>query len=246
VIAFRAVEKALGGRPVLRGVTLEARAGVVTFVVGPSGAGKSVLARHAAGFLRPDEGTVVVFGRNLADADGRALARLRRRCTFVPQGAALVDGLSLLENVMLGARAAGLSGRQAENEARARLEEVGLDEVGSADPATCGPGVLMRAAVARALALKPEMVIFDEPTSGLEPSAARAFDRLLGTLPSRGVGALVISHDPVSILSVADEIHLLLDGRVRLSGSRELFRSSTSSEVRQFIDGVADGPLPAW
>jgi phospholipid/cholesterol/gamma-HCH transport system ATP-binding protein len=246
VIAFRAVEKVLGGRPVLRGVTLEARPGAVTFVVGASGAGKSVLARHAAGFLRPDAGAVLLFGRDLSGAGGRELALLRRRCTFVPQGAALVDGLSLLENVALGARAAGMTEGQAAREAGARLAEVGLGEVASADPSACGAGGLMRAAVARALALKPEMVVFDEPTSGLEPSAARAFDRLLRTLPSRGVGALVISHDPVSILNAADEIHLLLDGRIRLSGPPEAFRTSESPEVRQFIDGRADGPLPAW
>jgi phospholipid/cholesterol/gamma-HCH transport system ATP-binding protein len=246
VIAFEAVEKSLGGRQVLRGVTLTARPRAVTFIVGPSGAGKSVLARHAAGFLRPDAGCVRLFGRDLAGVDGSELPALRRRCTFVPQGAALVDGLSLLENVALGSRAAGMRRAQARERAAELLAEVGLASEAAVDPAHCGAGVLMRAAVARALALGPEMVIFDEPTSGLEPAAARAFDRLLASLPGRGVGALVISHDPVSFLGVADELHLLLDGRIRLSGPPERFRGAEEPDVRQFVDGRAEGPLPAW
>jgi phospholipid/cholesterol/gamma-HCH transport system ATP-binding protein len=246
VISFDRVEKTFAGRAVLRGVTLSARSGVVTFVVGPSGAGKSVLARHAAGFLRPDGGSVSLFGRDLAGASPAELSAMRRRCTFVPQGAALVDGLTLAENVALGARAAGLPPSEARARAARLLDELGLTDLASRDPSSCGGGVLMRAAVARALALAPDMVVFDEPTSGLEPSAARAFDRLLSSLPARGVGALVISHDPVSFLGVADELHLLLDGRIRLSGPPSAFRACHDPAVRQFVEGRAEGPLEAW
>ncbi len=230
----------------LRGVSLEASADAITFVIGPSGAGKSVLSRHAAGLLAPDAGRVRLFGRDLAMATPDLLAALRRRCPFVPQGAALLDGLSLLENVMLGARARGLDRSAARDRARVLLGEVGLPAEADRDPASCGAGVLMRAAIARALALEPEMVLFDEPTSGLEPHAARQVDALLRALRGRGVGALVISHDLESILGVADVVHLLFDGGIRFSGSPEALRASDDPVVRQFVEGRADGPLPAW
>lgn len=245
-IEFRGLHKTLGGREILRGVDLSAPAGAITYVIGPSGAGKSVTARHAAGLMRPDAGEVHVFGARVDRLDEAALAPVRRRCAFVLQGAALLDGMSLLENVALGARGAGLPRAQALERARALLCEVGLEASADRMPSACGPGVLMRAAVARALALSPEMIIYDEPTSGLDPAAARQLDRLILAMKARGVGALVISHDLPSILNVADTIHLLHEGRIRLSGTPADFRASADPVVRQFIDGLADGPLPEW
>jgi len=245
-IELRAVHKALGGRPVLRGVDLVAPAGEITFVVGPSGAGKSVAARHAAGLLRPDSGEVLVFGEPVDALPERELARVRRDCAFVMQGAALPDGLDLRENVALGARARGLPRREALARADALLERLGLAEAARRMPSETGPGVRMRAAVARALALSPRMIVYDEPTSGLDPAAARALDALVLELRREGIGALVISHDPVSIRTVPDTVHLLHEGRIHLSGTPAALQASADPVVRQFLGGLADGPLPEW
>lgn len=203
-------------------------------------------ARHAAGLMRPDRGEVLVFGTRIDALPERDLAPLRRRCAFVLQGAALLDGLDLQENVALGARARGVARPAALLAAQALLGEVGLSAQAQRMPAACGPGILMRAAVARALALEPRMIIYDEPTSGLDPAAARQLDRLILAMKARGLGALVISHDLVSIMNVADRIHLLHEGRIHLAGPPQLFAESRDPVVRQFIDGLADGPLPDW
>lgn len=245
-IRFVDLHKSLGGRSILRGVSLEAPADEISFIIGPSGAGKSVTARHAAGLLAPDAGEVLVFGQRMESLSGAALTAMRRRCAFVLQGAALLDGLDLRENVALGGRAKGLSRSKALASADALLDRVGLADSASLHPSACGPGILMRAAVARALALSPEMIIYDEPTSGLDPGAARQLDALILSMKEQGIGALVISHDLPSIQGIADRIHLLYDGRIHLSGSPAVFAKSNDPVVRQFMDGVADGPLPDW
>jgi len=245
-IEFRDLHKALGGRPILRGVSLVAPADEVTFIIGPSGAGKSVTARHASGLLRPDSGEIYVFGEHVENHSEKEWAHVRQRCAFVLQGAALLDGLNLLENVALGARARGDSRHESLKVAAELLDRVGLTEAARRLPSEVGPGMLMRAAVARALALKPRMIIYDEPTSGLDPAAARQLDALIVQMRQGGIGALVISHDLVSIMTTADTIHMLHEGRIYLAGSPRVFRESADPVVRQFIDGKPDGPLPVW
>lgn len=245
-VELREVHKQLGGRPVLAGVNLLAPTQEITFIIGPSGAGKSVTARHAAGLLRPDAGEVFVFGERIDQLEEQGLANMRRQCAFVLQGAALLDGLSLLENVALGARARGCRRKEALAIAAEQLHHVGLDEAVHRMPSEVGPGILMRAAVARALALGPKLIIYDEPTSGLDPAAARQLDSLIVRMKAEGIGALVISHDLVSIMTIADNIHLLHNGRIHQSGPPAAFRTSTDPVVRQFIDGRPEGPLPDW
>ena len=245
-VELRDVHKKLGGRPILTGVSLIAPTHEITFIIGPSGAGKSVTARHAAGLLRPDAGEVYVFGERIDQLDEHGLANMRRQCAFVLQGAALLDGLSLKENVALGARARGCRRKEALEIAATQLAHVGLADAAERMPSDVGPGILMRAAVARALALGPKLIIYDEPTSGLDPAAARQLDALTLKMKAEGIGGLVISHDLVSIMTIADTIYLLHDGRIHLSGPPAVFRTSPDPVVRQFIDGRPDGPLPDW
>lgn len=245
-IEFVDLHKSFGDRSILRGVSLSASASEISFIIGPSGAGKSVTAKHAAGLLAPDSGEVRVFGERIEALSGEALQAMRRRCAFVLQGAALLDGLNLRENVALGGRAKGLNRGKALALADELLGSVGLDDSLTLAPSECGPGILMRAAVARALALSPEMIIYDEPTSGLDPGAARQLDALIVRMKAEGIGALVISHDLPSIRGIADQIHLLYDGRIHLSGTPAEFQDSRDLVVRQFMDGEADGPLPDW
>jgi phospholipid/cholesterol/gamma-HCH transport system ATP-binding protein len=247
LIELRDVYKALGGHPVLRGVSLRAEAAALTFVIGASGAGKSVLARHAAGLLRPDAGEVHVLGQRVDRLSESALLHgVRRRAPMVMQGAALLDGFTLGENIELALRAAKGASRSHQQRARELLAQVGLG--GSADRRAeeVGAGVAMRCAVARALALEPAMVICDEPTSGLDPAAARQVDALLASLPSAGVGALVISHDPVSIFGIAQRVVYLSSGRVAFEGTPAELRGCPDAAVQQFVNGRADGPIPDW
>ena len=244
-IALDNLALSLGGRPVLRGVSLRVNPGEATFVIGPSGAGKSVLARCAVGLQSPDAGTVKLFGEDLAKATPRALSALRRRCPMVLQGSALLDDHSLVDNVALALRFAGIRRRGRRERALALLERVGLADQAELTPPEVGPGVAMRAAVARALALEPELIVFDEPTSGLDPAAARQLDRLLAET-ARAAGALVISHDPESIFAVADRIAVLNAGRVVAEGTPREIRESADPVVRQLVEGRADGPIPEW
>lgn len=246
MIELRGVRKSFGNRPILMGVDLVAPSDDITYLIGPSGAGKSVAARHAAGILRPDDGEILVFGERVDLLPEIELARIRRTCAFVLQGAALLDGLDLRENVALGGRAKELPRRDSLRLADELLERVGLSHLALRHPSEVGPGILMRAAVARALALSPRMIIYDEPTSGLDPGAARQLDALILDMKKDGIGALVISHDLPSILNVPDSVHLLHDGRIHLSGPPSVFRESNDPVVRQFIDGKAEGPLPDW
>lgn len=246
MIELRGIHKSFGDRPILTGVDLVAPGADITYLIGPSGAGKSVAARHAAGILRPDAGEVLVFGERVDQLPESELARVRRTCAFVLQGAALLDGLDLRENVALGGRARERSRREALQLADELLVRVGLSTLARRHPSEVGPGVLMRAAVARALALEPRMIIYDEPTSGLDPGAARQLDSLILDMKEDGIGALVISHDLPSILNVPDSVHLLHAGRIHLSGPPSAFRESDDPVVRQFMDGKAVGPLPEW
>ena len=161
-----------------------------------------------------------MLGRRIDDLPEPALVAIRRQVPFVLEGSALLDGVDLLHNVMLGARSAGASPREARSRAAALLERVGLADAAGRVPAQVGPGVLMRATVARALALSPRMIVYDGPKSGLEPAAARRFDVLLLELRAQGVGALAISHDLPLIPHVRDEAHLLHEGRIHLAGRR--------------------------
>ncbi len=245
MIEIDGVSLAFGDRPVLRETTLTVLPGLATFVVGVSGAGKSVLSRCAVGLQAPDAGAVRLFEKDLAQCHPRELAALRRRCPLVLQGSALLDDLSLVENVALALRFTGTTPAARIEKAMALLDRVGLQTQAHLHPHDVGPGVAMRTAIARALALEPAMVVFDEPTSGLDPTAARQIDRLIAET-ARATGALVISHDLDSIFTVADRIVMLHAGSVHAEGTPAEIRAHADPIVRQFIEGRADGPIPDW
>jgi phospholipid/cholesterol/gamma-HCH transport system ATP-binding protein len=244
MIAFRGLTKSFEGRPVLRGVDLEVRAGEAMFIVGTSGVGKSVTIKHVVGLLRPNAGEVWFGGRRVDQLDERAFYEVRRRCAMVFQSSTLFDSMTLAENVALPLRKhRRLSERAALAEARRRLAEVHLEELASAYPAELGDGTRKRAAIARALTLAPECVLFDEPTTGLDPVSARRIDRLIVELRGRGVTAVVVSHDLTSIFGVADRIALLYRGVVHVVGAPDELRRSADPVVQQFLAGRSDGPM---
>jgi phospholipid/cholesterol/gamma-HCH transport system ATP-binding protein len=245
VIEFRRVTKAFGGKDVLRGVDLAVEKGEVMFIVGTSGVGKSVTIKHLVGLLRPDGGEILLDGKRVDDLPEHALYPIRKRVAMVFQHSTLFDSMTLLENVALPLRKHHrLSERAAEEAARARLAEVHLLEFAGAYPAELGDGMRKRAAIARALTTEPECVLFDEPTTGLDPVSARRIDRLIRELSDhRGVTSIVVSHDLTSIFSVADRIAMIYRGVVHVVGSPSELRDSPDPIVRQFLSGRSDGPM---
>jgi phospholipid/cholesterol/gamma-HCH transport system ATP-binding protein len=245
MIEFRGIRKAFGGVEVLRGMSLRIDKGEVLFIIGTSGVGKSVTIKHLAGLIRPDAGEIWLDGRRIDQLDERAFFEVRKRCAMVFQHATLFDSMTILENVALPLRKHKRLGEaDAAAEARKRLESVHLVEFADRYPAELGDGLRKRAAIARALTLDPAYVLFDEPTTGLDPVSARRVDRLIRELADRlGVTCVVVSHDLTSIFSIADRIALIYQGVVYKLGTPTELRTSDDPVVRQFIQGRPDGPM---
>jgi phospholipid/cholesterol/gamma-HCH transport system ATP-binding protein len=245
VIAFRGLQKAFGGKPVLRGVDLEVRRGEVLFIIGTSGVGKSVTIKHLVGLMRPDGGEIWLDDARVDRLDERALYDVRKKCAMVFQHATLFDSMTLLENVALPLRKhKRLSEKRAEAEALGFLDKVHMRQFAHAYPAELGDGTRKRAAIARALTLDPACVLFDEPTTGLDPVSARRIDKLIRELSDTlGVTSIVVSHDLTSIFGIADRIALIYQGVVHVVGTPDEVRASPDPIVQQFIQGKSDGPM---
>jgi phospholipid/cholesterol/gamma-HCH transport system ATP-binding protein len=245
MITFREVHKAFGGKPVLRGIDLTVEPGEVMFIIGTSGVGKSVTIKHLVGLLRPDGGEILLDGQRIDDLEEHAFYPIRKRCAMVFQHATLFDSMTLLENVMLPLRKHRRLGHaEAEREALRRLDQVHMREFARAYPAELGDGTRKRAAIARALTLDPECVLFDEPTTGLDPVSARRIDKLIRELADQlHVTSVVVSHDLTSIFSVADRIAMIYRGVVHVVGTPAELKASTDPVVQQFITGRSEGPM---
>ena len=245
MIAFRNIHKSFGSKAVLSDVTFDARDGEVLFIIGASGVGKSVLIKHLVGLLSPDQGEIWLDGEEISKKDELAMHAVRKKCAMVFQHSTLFDSMTCVENVALPLRKhKGLSMKDALAEARRRLEIVHMQEFGERYPAEMGDGMRKRVAIARALTLDPRYVLFDEPTTSLDPVSARRVDVLIRELSDKlGVTSIVVSHDLVSIFSIADRIVMLYKGCVRKLGTPADFRACGDGVVQQFIQGRATGPM---
>lgn len=244
-IVFEDIYKSFGPKHVLRGVTLSVKPGEVFFVIGQSGAGKSVLVKHLVGLLRPDSGRIYLDGVDITDFDEKAYYPIRKRCAMVFQNSTLFDSMSLVENVMLPIRKhLGVSKKEARRQAMEQLSKVGMQQYADRYPADFGDGMRKKVAIARALTLSPEYVIFDEPTTGIDPISAAMVDKLIRHLSDNlGVTSIVISHDLRSIFGIADRVAMLYKGQLLLDGTPEEFKKSSDPVVQQFIQGRPDGPM---
>ncbi|HMG23511.1 MAG TPA: ATP-binding cassette domain-containing protein [Kofleriaceae bacterium] len=245
LIEYRAVAKAFAGQPVLRELSLAIGRGEIMYIIGTSGVGKSVAIKLLIGLLRIDAGEIWFDGGRVDQLPERALAPLRKRIGMVFQSSTLFDSMTLAENVALPLRAhRGLAWAAALDDARRRLAQVYMAEHAERYPAELSDGMRKRAAIARTLALDPEVVLFDEPTTGLDPVSARRIDRLIRELASSlGVTAIVVSHDPPSIFGTADRVALLYQGAVRALATPAELRASADPIVQQFITGASSGPM---
>ena len=245
MISFRHVKKSFGDKDVLRDVSFDVQDGEVFFIIGQSGVGKSVLIKHLVGLLYPDGGEIWLDGEEISRFDEERMYPVRMKCAMVFQHSTLFDSMTCAENVALPLRKhKGLSARDSLGEARRRLGLVHMQDFGDRYPPELGDGMRKRVAIARALTLDPRYVLFDEPTTSLDPVSARRVDRLIRELSDTlGVTSIVVSHDLVSIFSIADRIVMLYQGLVRLIGTQDEFKRCPDGIVEQFITGRAEGPI---
>ena len=241
-IDFKGVTKAFGDKPVLRGMDLAIAKREVLFIIGTSGVGKSVTIKLLIGLLRVDAGEIWFDGQRIDQLPERRFPPLRKRIGMVFQSSTLFDSMTLAENVALPLRKhAGLGWRAALDDARGRLAQVFMAEYADRYPAELSDGMRKRAAIARTLALDPEVVLFDEPTTGLDPVSARRVDRLIRAL--EGVTSIVVSHDPASFFGIADRVAFLYQGVVHTVAAPAALRDSADPVVQQFVTGQSSGPM---
>jgi len=238
VIQFRDLRKAFDERTVLDGFTLDIGDGETMVIIGLSGAGKSVALKHVVGLLLPDAGDVIVDGRAVSELDRAALTALRRDIGYVFQFAALFDSLTVADNVALGLRRRGLSDEAIDGRVAEALALVDLTGTDARYPAELSGGMRKRVGIARAIALKPRYILYDEPTTGLDPVTSAVMDRLMvRTQEHLGVTGVVVTHDMRSAYTVGDRIAMLYEGRVRQVGTVAEIQATGDPVVRQFIEG---------
>jgi phospholipid/cholesterol/gamma-HCH transport system ATP-binding protein len=237
MITLENLTKSFGSRTVLNGVSLEVPDGQNTVIIGASGAGKSVTLKLIVGLIEPDAGRVLVDGEDVQELDREQLAALRGRIGYVFQFAALLDSMTVAENIGLGLVRRGY----APDDIRARVEEsLGVVELSGTEdklPSELSGGMRKRVGIARAIALKPRYILYDEPTTGLDPITAAVMDQLIMRTRDLGVTGLVVTHDMRSAFTVGDRIALLHQGSIRHTGSVDEVRASEDPLVRQFIEG---------
>ncbi|WP_447974242.1 ABC transporter ATP-binding protein [Nitrospira sp. Kam-Ns4a] len=237
MIKLIGVEKALGGQPVLRGVDLEVPVGKITTIIGRSGEGKSVLLKHMIGLLQPDRGQVWVDGVEISRLKGRALNDVRRRFAMLFQGAALFDSLTVFENVAFPLREKlRLPDTEVTRRVEEKLEQVGLAGMGHKYPAELSGGMKKRTGLARALVMEPEIILFDEPTTGLDPLMAKTIhDLIVATHRALGFTAVMVSHEIPEIFVISDWVAMLKEGKIVAMAPSAEFQRTTDPAVREFI-----------
>jgi phospholipid/cholesterol/gamma-HCH transport system ATP-binding protein len=248
MIELKNVHKAFGPKKVLTGFSLVVPEGETMVIIGYSGTGKSVAIKHIVGLLEPDEGEVWVDGQRVDRLSRKDLYQLRRQIGYVFQFAALFDSMTIGENVAMGLRK---QGELTEQEILVRVDEalnlVDLPDVQSRMPAELSGGMRKRVGLARAIALRPKYILYDEPTTGLDPVTSAIIDALMVRMRNQlGVTGIVITHDMRSAYTVGTRIAMLYEGSVRQVGTVDEIQHSTDPIVRQFIEGRAtlEGSAP--
>jgi phospholipid/cholesterol/gamma-HCH transport system ATP-binding protein len=246
VIRVQGLQKRFGAQPVLRGLDLDIATGEIMVVIGRSGGGKSVLLKHLIGLLRPEAGAVVVDGVDITRLRGRDLDRVRDRYGVVFQGGALFDSMSVYDNVAFPLREKSLLAvGEIRERVEEKLEQVGLTGMGPKNPAEISGGMRKRVAIARALVTEPEIVFFDEPTTGLDPILVNTIHHLIVELHRKfRFTAVMVSHEIPEIFEIADRVAMLHDGVIVEVGPPNAVRASANPVVQHFIRGEVEA-IPA-
>jgi len=245
IIELVNVHKSFKGQKVLDGLNLRIDAGQITVIIGQSGGGKSVLLKHIIGLIRPDEGQVLFEGFDTCRLNDRQLNEVRKNFGMLFQSAALFDSMTVGENVAFPLREhTRLSEHEMSEIVEHKLRQVGLRDVSHKMPSELSGGMRKRVGLARALALEPKIILFDEPTTGLDPITADAIDRLIvDTQQHTKATCVVISHDIESTFKIADTVAMLYHGKIIEIGKPDAFKSSDNLVLQQFIQGKAEGPI---
>lgn len=246
MIEFRDVHKSFGDKQVLQGFSLRVEDGETMVILGYSGGGKTVVLKHIVGLLTPDAGSVDVEGRVVHALDREELTALRAMIGYVFQFAALLDSMTVRENLELGLKRRGLSEPEMDDRVREALALVDLAGTEDRYPGELSGGMRKRVGIARAIALRPRYILYDEPTTGLDPVTSAVIDRLILRANERlGVTGVVVTHDMRSAYTVGDRIAMLYQGAIRQVGSVEEIQRTHDAVVRQFIEGRPEAATDA-
>ncbi len=239
------VDYAVGGRPIFAGLSLSARRGRITAIMGPSGTGKTTLLRLLTAQIRADRGRVLAFGQEVSSLGSREVYALRRRMGMLFQNGALLTDLSVFENVAFPVREhTDLPEALVRTLVLTKLQAVGLRGAAQLMPSELSGGMARRVALARAIVMDPEVLIYDEPFAGLDPISLGVILRLIQQMnQALGITTIVVSHDVAELSTIADDSYLLSGGKVAAAGTPAQLRDSSSPAVRQFMTGSADGPV---
>jgi len=246
VVELKGVKKSFGSQAVLRGVDLTVYEGETVVIIGRSGSGKSVTIKHVVGLAQPDEGSVEVFGKDLARLRKKEQDSVRLRLGYLFQSSALLNWLTIGQNVELPLleHRKELKGSEREETVLSKLRLVEMENARHKFPEQVSGGMKKRAALARAIVLDPAMILYDEPTSGLDPVIARTIDEVISnTGKALGAAQIVVTHDMESAYRVGDRIAMLYEGKIIACDTPDEFRKSRDPVVHQFIHGETRGPI---
>jgi len=245
VIKLTNVHKSFGPQTVLNGLDLTIPTGQITAIIGPSGEGKSVLIKHMIGLLQPDSGEIIVDGESIVGLRGANLNRVREKFGMLFQGAALFDSMNVFENVAFPLQEkTKLSKSEIHTRVLAALEDVGLKNVEHKFTDELSGGMKKRVGLARALLLNPKIILFDEPTTGLDPIIKRAIHQLIKETHAKfGFTAVIVSHEIPEIFDIAQNVAMLYKGKILQFGTADDIKNSSHPVVSQFISGSLDGPI---
>jgi len=245
MIRLENIYKSFGKHQVLNGVDLQVQEGESLVVIGGSGSGKSVLIKHIIRLLKPDKGNVLVGGVDITNLAERKLLEIRKKIGMLFQNSALFDSMSVGENVAFGlVQQTEIKKKNSQDRVAECLRMVGMPDTEHLNPAELSGGMRKRVGLARAIAYEPEIILYDEPTTGLDPIMSDIINNLICDLNSKlNVTSVTITHDMVSARKIADRIAMLYDGKIVKTGSAEEIMNSDNPHVRQFVTGSAEGPI---
>lgn len=244
-IEVKGLYKSFGNFEVHKGIDLLIPRGAITFILGPSGTGKSVLLKQIMGLIMPDKGEILVDGVDITKLDKRELVKVRKKFGMLFQNAALFDSMNVYENVAFPLREhTKLKEREIRDIVIEKLRLVGLKNVENKMPSELSGGMRKRVGLARAIALEPDIILYDEPTTGLDPIMKDVVDNLIyNTQKELNITSVVISHDIDSTIKIADYVAMIYDGKTIINGTVDDLRTSNNPYVHQFLTGSMDGPI---
>lgn len=245
MIEIKELSKTFNSHKVLDNLSLTINKGETKVIIGRSGCGKSVLLKHIVGILRPESGSVIIDGRDITKLSEKALKPIRMKIGMVFQGGALFDSLNVAQNVGFGLiEHMNLSPRDVTTKVYRSLSHVGLCDIDQLMPSELSGGMKKRVAIARALCIAPEIILYDEPTTGVDPITGDSINDLIRSLHDKlKVTSVVVTHDMRSAYKIADRIAMLYDGKIIAEGSPAEIQNTPDAVVHQFINGLAVGPI---